>query len=389
VAVADFALNAWDAFDAWVPAGYAFALFQEDMGKSATALPSSVIRWIDAHPDAPLAEIMIVASIGCHGVETRRDEHPIQARATRGLRVALARRLRDRGLTTWQAVLHAAMSWTIEDVARHAAAVSAACTEMFFLTGDAAEASMRAEAKLDPLAASRSADRSTPPEPAVAEDAHEALPPAHDLTELHARMDTLRQQVLTARRERDELAHRVSRIDSRAESLQEELEQACRQIDDLELQLLMLRRERDELAEQIDVDEAFSARSPAELPPLLQGRDVVLFTGQAQADVRQAMEQSFYDAGARAVTSYWTEKVRGPARVPPDTLVVVDITFMSHGDADAARAMAERSGVTPFLCRRGSSSLAREVVTRLASRERMRSAAIEPGVEATAGTVRR
>jgi hypothetical protein len=100
----------------------------------------------------------------------------------------------------------------------------------------------------------------------------------------------------------------------------------------------------------------------------LAGKRVVLYTAQAAADAREAMRRSFFDLSAAEVDCYWTDKGFGPDRIPPDRIVVIDVSFMSHSAANRVVTSARKSGAWYCLTRHGAGMIARVVAARLLAR---------------------
>lgn len=110
--------------------------------------------------------------------------------------------------------------------------------------------------------------------------------------------------------------------------------------------------------------------APADVPDpnALAGRQVLLFTGRTAGDVREAMRRSLQAFGAADVTVYWSDRELGPDVVAPDTIVVIDVRFMSHSTSEAIVRIAERSGAWHCVTQRGAALLGRDVALRFLQR---------------------
>ena len=369
--VGDFALAAWPAFTVWTPLSYGSRKFGAQLSAAGPNYLDAAVRWLRANPGAPLLDMMLVAELGVVEVKTRRGEHPFLSRAARAVRVELAKRLRADGLTSWPRIVRAAAgSWTLAAVERLGFDLAMTAHDLLETADKVVRIASAIEARF------REAPVHAPPglnaDTAVDErqDGDEETLAALEVEfrRLQTQNRILEEKAVTLQHERNALANRHARAESRAVALTENLASAQHRVTDLEWQLVVLARERDELVGQVAVEAAFAPGAPPLPTDALAGRRVLLFTGQAAADAREAMRQSFHEYGAADVTCYWTDKGQGPDRVLPDAIVVVDITFMSHSSSEAVTSLARKSGAWCCQSRRGSAMIAREVVARFLAR---------------------
>ena len=369
--IAEFVLGAWSLLDALVPLSYSameLGPYRKGLGEKADV--AAVVEWLKANPGASTFEQLLIAARGVSSTEARRDEHPLLGNATRGIRVELASRLRAAGTTRWPEIVRlSAAEWNADNLGRFALVLAEMTDDLLYSLTDA----VMPKPELDTGEHTGAEDHQPPADVTTRDSSAPTDGPAvaaiqAELRETLARKTTLEQQIATLRHERDEQADRHARADSRVDALTEETHKLRARITDLEFRLLLVTRERDDLASLIFTEEQPAPADPDVAAHTLAGRRVLLYTGQAAADAREAMRQAFFDSGAAEVDCYWTNKSLGPDRVPPDRIVVIDVTFMSHATANRVDAMARRSKAQLCYTKAGSARIAQDVAARLVAR---------------------
>ena len=321
---------------------------------------AAAIRVLGGNPAPSWTESVILATFaasGAPGARANKDFH-LLGKAGRSLRVVLADRMRRANLTNWPAALGAAIDdWTVPTLQQLAHSQSQ--------TGDAAihyVSNLRDAAKTNDDGRAESAGGAPQPEPA---------PPPRDTGETQAAEELIKEAVAEithwrtqrdrVQQERDRFADRDARHRSHIESLERELQSARSAQARLETQLATLRQERDLFAERIAAYESVAEDAPSTPPAndTFAGRRVLVFTGAENADARAAFAQSFRDLGASQVDCYWADRSRGPDVFPADTIVAVDVSFMSHATWNAIQERARAAGVWCYWGRHGAATLSR------------------------------
>jgi len=364
--IADFATFAWPGFLRWTPIAWMLGTLGISATVPAAARAEAVERWLRRSPDRSLLHAMLVASHAFSNV-CRPHEPPIHARGAQRVRVILAERLRQGGLTSWPRIVRAVSEdWNTATLERLAGEMADAC-DLLLLDPLAFMPDGGIELDDDPgFREEVDPENGSPAEPAplASRDASaEAL--STRVHHLERENDRLIEKVTRLQKERDHHVDRHAGAESRAEAIRAELVAARGRIAALELELSITSRARDELEDQRSVDETLATSTPVPADRFA-GRRILLYTGAQAADTREAMRRSFFELGAQQVDCYYVDKDRGPDAFPENCLVVVDVTFMPHAVSDPIINRARASGVRCFPCRRGASLIAREVAARLA-----------------------
>jgi hypothetical protein len=196
------------------------------------------------------------------------------------------------------------------------------------------------------------------PQPAPIGEAEAAVKLVEDAVADIMRARSERDQV---RQQRDRYADRDSRQRSHIESLEREVKSARQEQAKLEGQVGTLRKERDLLAERIAAYEAVAEEAPADALPadMFAGRRVMIFTGAENADARNAFAQSFRDLGAAEVDCYQADRSRGPDIFPAESIVAIDVSFMSHPTWNAIVDRARSNGAWCYWGKHGAATLSR------------------------------
>ena len=360
--VRDFALMAWLAIDFWIPVIYVSWKFDYE-GETTEAKLTGVVDTLRTHASDPLTDFTLTAMAGVHLVTTEEDTIPLVARVARKIRVELADRLRRDGLMSWpQIVRVVAAEWANGGAGRFAFELATATREVADRIEFVGVNFEEREAKINAaLARLDAAQRRAPevPVPTVSVAEHEAA-----LRAAESRYRELERRFAAVQNERDLIAERDGRRQSRIDALTERLATAEQRIRELESGEPQAMTVPDESAAPAPDREAV----PAIPDDVFAGHRVLVFTGEASGETRDAIARAFSEYGAADITSYWTDKERGPETVPSATIVVIDARFMSHSDSDAIVRMAERSGAWYCVVKRSSSLIAREVATRWLAR---------------------
>ena len=320
---------------------------------------SAAARVLSANPAPSWTESIILASFAASLGATKgnRDFH-LLGKVGRPLRVVLADRMRRANLANWPAALCAAIDdWTVPTLQQLARSQAQAGDAAIHFVADLEEA---AKANIE----SESESSETPPPLELANpsrDTGEAQAAQQLIEEAVAEITHWRTQRDRAQQERDRFADRDARHHSHIESLERELQSVRSTLTRLETQLTTLRQERDLFAERIAGYE--SVEEGAQSSPLaidtFAGRRVLVFTGAENADARAAFAQSFRDLGASQVDCYWADRSRGPDVFPADSIVAVDVSFMSHATWNAIQDRARAAGAWCYWGRHGAATLSR------------------------------
>jgi hypothetical protein len=96
---------------------------------------------------------------------------------------------------------------------------------------------------------------------------------------------------------------------------------------------------------------------------LLAGHPVFLFTNQSRGGVRNKLYDALVALGADDPRVFETDKsaLRGPSQFPPNSVVLVDTTFMGHTDSARIKARVKGSDVLFFEGTFGAAKLAQVV----------------------------
>ncbi|HEY2375489.1 MAG TPA: hypothetical protein VGH98_05895 [Gemmatimonadaceae bacterium] len=320
---------------------------------------AAAVRVLGADPPPSWTESVILAAFAASlaGSGTNRDFH-LLGKVGRSLRVVLADRMRRANLTNWPAALGAAIEdWTVptlQQLARSQARAGDAAIHYVADLEDETKAQIEADA-----------------ETSVAAPQPEPAPPPRDTGESQAAEELIKDAVVEithwrtqhgrAQQERDRFADRDARHRSHIESLERELQSSRSAQTRLETQVAALRQERDLFAERIAAYESVAEDAPSSLPATdtFAGRRVLVFTGAENADARAAFAESFRDLGASQVDCYWADRSRGPDVFPADTIVAVDVSFMSHSTWNAIQDRARAAGAWCYWGKHGAATLSR------------------------------
>ena len=319
---------------------------------------AAAVRALSADPPPSWTESVILAAFaatGAPGARANKDFH-LLGKAGRQLRVVLADRMRRANLNNWPAALAAAIDdWTVptlQQLARSQAQTGDAAIHYVADLEDAAKASADDE----------SSEALPQPEPtAPPPDTGETQAAEELIKEAVVEITHWRTQHGRAQQERDKFADRDARHRSHIESLERELKSARAAQTRLETQLATLRQERDTFAERIAAYESVAEDASSPPPPndTFAGRRVLVFTGAENADARAAFAESFRDLGAAQVDCYWADRSRGPDIFPADTIVAVDVSFMSHSTWNAIQDRARAAGAWCYWGKHGAATLSR------------------------------
>ncbi|HEX4683472.1 MAG TPA: hypothetical protein VH277_12220 [Gemmatimonadaceae bacterium] len=327
---------------------------------------ATTIRYLGANPPPSLTESVIIAVSGSAADVRTNREMPLLGKAGRRLRVVLADRLRRQALLSWPKILLAAIDdWDLPNVQRlalhNAAAGDSAIHYVIDLTeqwrGAAGTEALRdsvgnaVESFQDPGARHSSRDDSTHSGEA---SAAEAL-----INDAVTEIKHLRDQREAVQRERDTVVRRDARLQSRVESLEQQLaaERAERQA--LERENSVLRAERERYVERMAAEDALLEDAPPQPTDTFAGRRVLFFTGVESADTRAALAQGFWDLGAAQVDTYWTVKTRGPDTFPPDAIIAMDVSLMPHTTWNVILEKAKSAGAWCYWGKHGATTMAR------------------------------
>jgi hypothetical protein len=355
--IANLVFCEWPALLSW--GSFSWFRVRVDIGWAPRASHdlAAAVRVLSADPPPSWTESVILATFAASaaGIRANRD-FPLLGKVGRPLRVVLADRLRRANLANWPAALAAAIDdWTVptlQQLARSQAQAGDAAIHYVSDLQDAARASAADNAE------------SSPPQ-------SEPAPPPRDTGETQAAEELIegaiaeithwRTQRDRAQQERDRLADRDARHRSHIESLERELQSARGALARLETQLVTLRQERDTFAERIAGYESVAQDAPSPPPAsdTFAGRRVLVFTGAESADARAAFAQGFRDLGADQVDCYWADRSRGPDAFPADSIVAVDVSFMSHATWNAIQDRVRAAGAWWYWGRHGSATLSR------------------------------
>lgn len=89
-----------------------------------------------------------------------------------------------------------------------------------------------------------------------------------------------------------------------------------------------------------------------------------MFTGESSGDARTELANAFYAFGAAAVSCYHADKQLGPPTVPPDTIVVIHVKFMSHSTFHTLAGVARQSRAPWYATSRGAALIGRDIAAR-------------------------
>jgi len=317
------------------------------------------VRALGANPAPSWTESVILAAFAASvaGTGANRDFH-LLGKVGRPLRVVLADRMRRANLTTWPAILAAAIEdWTVptlQQLARSQAAAGDAAIQYVSNLEDAEMA--KAQTQPASLGAPPRAEPASPSRDIGETQAAEQL-----IEGAIAEINHWRTQRDRVQQDRDRLADRDARHRSHIESLERELQSSRSTVKRLEAQLATVRDERDQFAERIAAYESVAEEAP-DAPPATDtfaGRRVLVFTGAENADARAAFAESFRELGASQVDCYWSDRSRGPDVFPADAIVAVDVSFMSHSTWNAIQDRVRAAGAWCYWGKHGATTLSR------------------------------
>ena len=326
----------------------------------ASADLAAAVRALGTQPPLSWTESVILAAIATSAAAagTSHDFH-LLGKIGRPLRVVLADRMRRANLGNWPAALAAAIDdWTVptlQHLARSQAQAGDAAIQYVSALEDA-KANMESDDESSVASPQPDLAPPLPPSDTGETEAAEQL-----IEDAVAEITHWRAQHDRARQERDRFADRDARHRSHIESLERELQSARSAQTRLESQLVTLRQERDTLAERIAAYESVAEEMPSSPPAndTFAGRRVLVFTGAENADARAAFAQGFRDLGASQVDCYWADRSRGPDVFPADSIVAVDVSFMSHATWNAIQDRARAAGAWYYWGRHGAATLSR------------------------------
>lgn len=191
-----------------------------------------------------------------------------------------------------------------------------------------------------------------------------------ELESLRARYGTLEQKHATLMELHGALTTREARWSSRFEAQEVRLSALQGQLREAQARLATAERERDQLLDALGDDEEVGTATEDLPTDALRGRHVILFTAETSGESRAGLERSFLAFGPAAVTTYQTDRDRGPATFNPTAIVVIDMRYLPHTTYYAIARSVRQAGVPWFVTRRSSSLIAREVVTRWLTEKR-------------------
>lgn len=356
----DLVLMSWDRFHWWAP--FTFRISELDAPSIAGATHLERARaWLAAHPAASLVDSMLMAALALDDVEAKDDECPLLARSARRIRVPLAHRLRGLGDSSWAGIVRAVhddwVSGAAERLAFHLATAAHEALYTLSRMGDRLEELETREAE------------ESPPTPAP-EPAARPAPDTASLEELEilrARYGTLEQKHATLLEQHRSLATREARWTSRFDAQETRINELQARLRALEARLATAERERDQLLDAALPDEAIGSTTEALPADALRGRHVILFTAETSGEARAELERSFLPYGPEKVTTYHTDRDRGPAAFSGNAVVVIDIRYLPHTTYYALARAVRQAAVPWYVTRRSSSLIAHDVVSRLLS----------------------
>jgi hypothetical protein len=361
---------AWVALLVWSPLEFVLRVTGTKFGDPGTTKLRAAERWLREHPDCSFVEFLFVGGVACDMAGIRNSsELTFLSRSARPIRVELARRLREAGLTSWPEIVRTVRAqWNLEVVQRLTLDFSLSFGADVGYEEDAPDAKPdRTEQALQVAKETATAANG------LGEEVTAPDVPAHEQTiamqarvirELEEHTQRLQESSERLDRERMLTAERHAGADSYAAALKRELADANATIALLETTVADLRRTNERLTQDVAVETALAPDAPGPPADTFAGRRVLLFTGQPRADTREAMRQSFVEFGASEIDVYWSDRSRGPETYPKDSIVVIDVTFMSHSSSKVIEDRALKSGAWSMLCRHGAALIAREAAAR-------------------------
>jgi len=363
--IVSFVMAAWEVFALWVPLHYVPNVSGWD-GATTAGLLGAARAWVDRAKPRSLTELVLFTVDIANRTGLRGRELPVSTRAMRPLRVELAARLRNSGLTTWPRVLEAVVNdWqttTLEGLL-----LEYASTRTIITLGIPANVDDELEDRDSPAGAT-AGEASTPSAAPVGAGNETHAGADAVLAEAFAAIDRSEAGRRAAEAERLRLADRCAGLQGHVERLEAELEASRVAINRLDLDRTMLERERDELTDRLVAEEALAGERPSPSANAFAGRTVYVFTGLASGDARAEMISRFSEFSPAGVTVYGIDSHRGPDAYPPDSIVVLDVSFMGHSASEYVLGRARSSGAWIFRGSYGPGRLAKAAAAAYAAR---------------------
>lgn len=362
------AMLGWMMVPFWMSPMYAAWKFprpaaERDERNGGLSDAAALVHWFRRNASEPLVDIALTAILAIHAVTTEEDTIPAIAQRARPIRVEVADILRRRGLVRWPVIIRTISSeWLDGGAARLALELA---TVTMDIGGRIERMSHELEARFEKLEQAKAAQARADARaergmatPTVPRTRYEQLRRGEE-----ERYRALESRFADVSAERDLLASREGRLRSRIESLTEKLAAAQQSLEVI----------ADTIATSGSGEEEDEPVVPTVVVPdvpkdALAARSVLLFTARESGTARDAMRDALLDYGAADVTVYMSDRERGPATVPADALVVLDVRFMAHSDYYALVRLAEKSGAWYCAAERGASLIGREVARRFQER---------------------
>ena len=352
--VESFVLNAWFLFPTWVPPTFRDQDLTAVSPRLTLPVLERVLAWMRVRQSASLVDTMFMAALAATATKCRPDECALLARSTRKLRVELAARLRALPDPTWPGIVRAVRTeWTTECVGRLAFDLSRASQDAVDLMVETSMALEEAQSNKPARRPARAKARVPKPEPRLPErDAH------------IERAAALERELAAARQQSAVDSERAGRWSARIEVLEAKLRGAEIRAREMESELETVRREQEALAAALETPADDAAPRPAIPSDALADKRILLFTGETSGDTRTELANAFYAYGAAAVTCYQADKQLGPPSVPPNTIVVIHVKFMSHSTFHTLAGVARQSRAPWYATSRGSALIGRDIAAR-------------------------
>jgi hypothetical protein len=386
--IVNFVLGGWDLLLEWVPEYYVpiVAKWKEP---TTAGLLKAARTWVDRKQSRRLTELVLLSADVANRLLSKKVELvPIMAKAMRPIRVELAARLRAAELTTWPRVLRASFDdWqtdTLEGLLFDYAGVGTLPLNMDTMLEE--EMAWDDDEPDDPGQpdAAPAVEPSHPSEPLEPNEPREKRRLDADaealLDDAIAQIDRAEARSRAIEAKRLELADRYASLQGRVDRLTNDLTSARQEIAGLQSELAAVRRERDELADRMVAEEALANEATAPPATAFAGCCVYLFTGHTSGQVRDEMALRFVDYGPDDVNVYDADVNRGPDAYPPNAVVVLDTTFMSHSASDYVLSRVRASHVWCFRGAYGPGRLAKAAAAAYAARRASRAATDGAGV---------
>lgn len=345
-------------FQPWIAGGLAY--YALDMESRPMQEPTEYVErfrhWYELRQPSALEAILVCMDCAGRVARTRGARMHLLAPAAKPLRAALLEPYQAYLQGSWQRALAWAFSeWTIDSLTYFSLNLASSSTALAYRLNDVAALVRRACTERDQAIAERASLEEAEVVRRAEQLAVESAAAATARAEAaEAALATREAELRAVNAERDRLANRLAGALSRIETLEGEVDG----------------RERGEATAEPAAPPrpVASPRDSAPAPPSLDGVRIFLFTNQERAGVRQEIRAGFEALGAAAVDVIDVSRSQGPSSYPAEAVVVADITFMAHSDADAVKARAAKAGCRFLPLRGGSATLAERTAAWLAKR---------------------